>query len=294
MLKSCAVVEGHVRREDLGHRLDLLEDGAHLPEELLLAVHHLGALLGLGDLALERRDRGQFSLMRSISPYLANSSAWRTYSSSSSMKRSFFIVSSSSTVTLRLEPLVALGDLELDLAQPAPRVADRLQLLRLEADRLLDEEAQRLARLVELAVERREQAGALAEEGLERDHLLLGRRVDAEAHEDLHVARAELGALGGELALDLQPQPLAHLVRARHELRADRRTDGEQREAHLGLRLLVGLLLRLVVLGDLGGELRERVARAVEVGDLLVRLRRQQVLERRERCACPRCACGCP
>ena len=105
-------------------------------------------------------------------------------------------------ISLGLEPLVALGHLGLDLGRPEPRVADERELLRLEATRLLGEEAKRLARLVELAVELDQSARRGREELLELDHLVVRGRVVAKADEDLHVPAAQLVARREEGGLD--------------------------------------------------------------------------------------------
>eukprot|EP00966_Prymnesium_polylepis_P165467 3825339-Prymnesium_polylepis.1 len=83
---------------------------------------------------------------------------------------------------------------------------------------LLCEEAQRLARLVELAVEGEQQLRALAQKGLQLDHLLLRVRVHAQPQKDVLVARAQLIALGDERLADVLPHLVGEVVGALRQL----------------------------------------------------------------------------
>eukprot|EP00967_Tisochrysis_lutea_P059576 scaffold75957_cov28-Tisochrysis_lutea.AAC.2 len=98
-------------------------------------------------------------------------------------------------VALRLEPLVTLLHLGLHLARPRPRLAHQPQLLLIQVICLLHEEAERLAALVELAVQLLQQARTLSHKLLEFDHLFFCGRVLAQPQVDLLVARAHVGIL---------------------------------------------------------------------------------------------------
>eukprot|EP00965_Chrysotila_dentata_P121746 4024644-Pleurochrysis_carterae.AAC.2 len=68
-------------------------------------------------------------------------------------------------VALGLEAFGTLLYLWLDLVRPRPRLADESQLVLGEGEGLLGQEAERLARVVELGVEAGEEAGRLLRGG---------------------------------------------------------------------------------------------------------------------------------
>eukprot|EP00962_Isochrysis_galbana_P010417 scaffold2872_cov112-Isochrysis_galbana.AAC.18 len=156
-----------VRRDHGRHLGELWELRQREAEQRLLLVYALADLLGLldpgGQVGERRRTLGDAANVAEFLEGLRLRDKVLALEQKVVAPESQLVLHATA---LGLKPLVALVHLWLHLARPGPRLAYQPELLLIEVVGLVDEEAQRLASLVQVGVESLQQACALAQEAL--------------------------------------------------------------------------------------------------------------------------------